>query len=256
MAWRLAETLHHLTSEVNALWPKRDKSSDGSIGNEEHADRKSDHNPNKQGVVRAKDIDDDFGPDDTIPFRIAEHLRLLGEAGFGPLQNGGYIIYYRKYCSEKTGWMWRDYDGFNAHKSHLHISCGRDARQYDAKNSWRIADVIRKPIPLFPNTPPPVKEEDMYALIKGNASDEIWLTDMQTKRLMSDQVEANFYLYAIVGSGGRVKVTDKNLPEEWPQAYVDAIPRSDANIVDASMKWWAADEKGPLHDIIGQVLEG
>lgn len=45
MAWIVTADLNDLLSEVNACGPNRDKRSDGSIGNEEHQARKSDHNP-------------------------------------------------------------------------------------------------------------------------------------------------------------------------------------------------------------------
>ena len=155
-AWRLARALIRLRNEMNTEYPGRDRASDGSIGDAAHAGRKSDHNPNAAGVVRAHDFDDDIiATDDTVPFELAEHLRQLGLSGFRPLQNGGLIIYFARYCSANTGWAWRPYDGINAHKSHLHVSVGRDADQYDNENPWRISQLTEEP--------PMTKIEDVHA---------------------------------------------------------------------------------------------
>jgi hypothetical protein len=50
-----------LRDQVDAKWINRDKSSDGWIGNSEHAARASFHNPDKRGWVFALDIDENFG---------------------------------------------------------------------------------------------------------------------------------------------------------------------------------------------------
>jgi len=47
-----------LRDQVNRRWPRRDKASDGWIGDRAHSERISDHNPNKAGVVHAIDIDE------------------------------------------------------------------------------------------------------------------------------------------------------------------------------------------------------
>src|SRR4051794_22225836 len=60
MNWRKAKSLDTLLQQVNEMYPGRDKSSDGSIGDLAHSARKSDHNPNKAGVVTAIDIDADL----------------------------------------------------------------------------------------------------------------------------------------------------------------------------------------------------
>ena len=59
MSWRLARSLAVLRSQINDLSPNRSKISDGTIGNQEHASRVSDHNPNAAGVVTAMDITHD-----------------------------------------------------------------------------------------------------------------------------------------------------------------------------------------------------
>lgn len=255
MSWRLADSLLQLKSEINACWPKRDRSSDGSIGDQSHANRDSDHNPNRWGVVTAHDFDDDFDPDDTIPFRIAEHLRNLGRAGFKPLQNGGYIIYYRKICSARDNWAWRDYNGINAHKTHIHVSAGNSPSEFDNTSQWMIRNILNgKPVQPQPQSiPHPVAKDDkMYILIKGDSSPEIWLTDGVTKRQMKDQNEINFMAMALAGN---LKARPDGLPEVWPQEYVDRIGRSDANEVDATFRWWAASpEENPFEEVINDVL--
>jgi hypothetical protein len=48
-----------LRDQVDAIAPNRDKSNDGWIGDEGHAARTSDHNPDVAGVVHALDITKD-----------------------------------------------------------------------------------------------------------------------------------------------------------------------------------------------------
>lgn len=134
MAWRLARSLETLRNEVNAAWPKRSKVSDGTLGDPAHAARKSDHNPNPAGVVRALDITAQ-GIDANA---YAEWLRALGRTGHIPLQGGGYIIWNRHSASASTGWNWRPYTGSNDHTKHVHCSVGKLPANYDATVRWGI----------------------------------------------------------------------------------------------------------------------
>ena len=64
MTWRVAESLLELREEIDAFAPDRSTEFDGTIGDEEHAGRKSDHNPsikdsNGTGVVSALDVTHD-----------------------------------------------------------------------------------------------------------------------------------------------------------------------------------------------------
>lgn len=142
----LAKAAQTLRAQINRRFPKRDKTSDGWIGDTAHAKRKSDHNPDSRGWVYAIDIDEDFGaPGDAMLF--ANQLCALARDG----KDGGrikYVIYEDKIASgTANNWHWRG-SGYG-HRHHIHVSFtakseqdGRDfalaiLRRPDAKPSAR-----------------------------------------------------------------------------------------------------------------------
>ena len=135
MTWRLAGALVALRSDVNARWPSRDKTSDGTIGDAAHATRASDHNPwvvvDGVGVVRALDVDVD-GIDAAW---YAEQLRLVGAAGDRRLNGGGYVIYNRRITTADFS-GWRVYTGTNPHTSHVHVSFSQYQSGFDDASPW------------------------------------------------------------------------------------------------------------------------
>lgn len=147
MVWRNCVASVVLAQEVNGLWPGRDKSSDGTIGDANHASRKSDHNPwikdpNGVGVVRARDIDEDLdgkvantGPDAEPLFT---QLLSLAKKGDPRLNGGGYLIYESKIYSDRNGWVARKYTGPNPHNHHIHVSFSLNPAGYDSDASWGI----------------------------------------------------------------------------------------------------------------------
>ena len=126
MSWWLSKAAEQLRKEVNTLWPKRDKKSDGAKGDDAHAARKSDHNPDPNstppGVVRAIDIDEDLngkdGSDPVIANRLVAQLVRLAPAD-GRIK---YIIFEGKIWSATSQWKARPYSGPNAHMKHIHVS--------------------------------------------------------------------------------------------------------------------------------------
>ena len=133
MSWRLAESLIELRKQVNEALPGRDKSSDGSIGNEEHASRTSDHNPwVDDGVVTAIDITDDpqHGFDS---YRFAEYLRTTKDPRIKYIISNKRIV-----SSEVSPWVWRKYGGANPHDHHVHISVLPRKGLYDDKHPWDL----------------------------------------------------------------------------------------------------------------------
>lgn len=149
MAWRNCNASNVLLAEVNARWPRRDKRSDGTVGDPNHRGTGSDHNPNSAGVVRARDID----VDGILATKLAEHIRLLGSRNFRPLR-GGYVIYNRRIAGTHTGWQWREYNGPNPHTTHIHISFADAAADYDARDGWNIRSIGAVPPPKPKHTHP------------------------------------------------------------------------------------------------------
>jgi peptidoglycan hydrolase-like protein with peptidoglycan-binding domain len=136
MSWRLAKSLVQLRKQVDALVPERDKSSDGSIGNEEHASRTSDHNPwvqdGREGVVTAIDITHDpkAGFDS---YAFAEMLRNVKDSRIKYVISNGRI-----FSSIESPWVWRKYIGTSKHDHHVHVSVKAAKHEYDDTVPWEI----------------------------------------------------------------------------------------------------------------------
>ena len=119
---RLSKSAIQLREQIDDAFPGRDKTSDGWIGDTRHAARKSDHNPDAQGWVRAIDIDRDLNgkgrKPDLMP-DLVDQIRLAAKSGD---KRVSYIIFDGLICSSKKAWAWRAYDGINKHNHHAHIS--------------------------------------------------------------------------------------------------------------------------------------
>lgn len=148
MSWQLAPALVQLRAEVNAAQPGRDRASDGSIGDRAHASRKSDHNPNRAGYVRAIDVDAGPGitPDeanDWLGDELAGFLVRLGGSGTHPaLGPGSYVIWERRLYSAANAWLGRPYDGANPHESHVHVSVATAAAGYKSTQPWGVSAAL------------------------------------------------------------------------------------------------------------------
>lgn len=134
MSWRIAKSLQTLRDQVNATWPNRDKRSDGSIGDAKHSSRKSDHNPNKAGVVCALDIDKDLSETVTVE-TVVNALVASRDPRIKYLIWRGRIL-----SSTVSPWTWRKYTGANGHFEHLHISVGPSEALYDDPSPWAIGE--------------------------------------------------------------------------------------------------------------------
>ncbi len=120
MKVKLSKAAIQLREQIDDSFPDRDRASDGWIGDTRHAARKSDHNPDEQGWVRAIDIDRDLSgkPKPDIMPDVADQLRLLAKFD----KRISYLIFDGKIASAKSAWRWRTYTGINKHRHHLHVS--------------------------------------------------------------------------------------------------------------------------------------
>lgn len=167
MAWRVAKSLNILLKQVNDLAPNRDRSSDGSIGDENHATRNSDHNPwvmdNGIGVVTARDFTND--PAHGMPSQaLAEALVASHDSRIK------YIISNRQIASgtdqDHPAWVWRPYSGSNPHNHHCHISVKSDKAHYDSEEPWRFT-FVTEGIPVANEEPKPA-----HGLLRRGAKGE------------------------------------------------------------------------------------
>jgi peptidoglycan hydrolase-like protein with peptidoglycan-binding domain len=130
----LAPSLVRLRSEINQKWPRRDRSSDGWIGDTSHQrsgmpeNGGSDHNPNRRGVVDALDIDVDGINVTSLVSLLIKH----------PAVN--YVIWNRAIWSRRHGFKARRYTGSNPHTSHLHVSLIQSAGAENNATPWKVVD--------------------------------------------------------------------------------------------------------------------
>lgn len=174
MAWRLANSLVTLRSQINAQWPNRAKGSDGSIGDPAHSARTSDHNPDDNGVVRAIDITHDLksGLDSR---KLADLILAKQDPRLK------YVISFNRIGSGPSGTQpgkWRAYKtppNKNPHDHHCHVSVvpkpktGKDIGDDGAP--WDLGQIHITPQPAAPVAPPVVRpgasNDDVAALQKA-----------------------------------------------------------------------------------------
>ncbi len=113
--WRPAKSLDTLRKQINTLYPKRSKISDGLVGDSKHASRPSDHNPDGNGVVRAFDCTHD--PKNGVD--CSKLAKALQDSADKRIK---YLIWNKQITQKTDVTKWKKYTGGNAHTHHLHIS--------------------------------------------------------------------------------------------------------------------------------------
>lgn len=191
--WKLAPCLVALIEECDRLFPDRTRISDGSIGDQAHASRTSDHNP-ADGWVCAVDVTDDKA-DGCDADLLAQHL----VASRDPRVK--YVIWNRTIAKSYASggvpaWQPHPYTGVNAHEKHTHVSVHNTAAARGDLSAWwpyeeddmplsdadllKVADVVQKVL-----TPKLEQlEADVKADIKAKIADvQGNLADLQRRVL-------------------------------------------------------------------------
>jgi len=122
MTIKLSKAAIQLREQTDDHFPGRDRTSDGWLGDYRHSLRKSDHNPDAAGWVRAIDLDANLGPKGQMPY-LADQIRTIARKD-GRIS---YIIFNGRIASSLMGWKWRKYTGINQHTHHCHISFKKTA---------------------------------------------------------------------------------------------------------------------------------
>lgn len=121
---RVVRCLDVTLEKVNAAYPGRSKASDGALGDQAHAARKSDHNPDENGIVHARDFTewDPHTPNDDLDDVAEALVNFIIKLKPTWLK---YVIWRGRIMSGFGGpspWVWRRYTGPNGHFLHAHVS--------------------------------------------------------------------------------------------------------------------------------------
>ena len=136
MTWIVAESLNRLLTQLSAIAPNRSRASDGSIGDQSHSARISDHNPQwiaGADLVTARDFTHD-------PAGGLDCNRLRDALIRARDSRIKYMIFNKEIISGAGGpqpWVRRPYRGPSPHTEHLHLSVVGDARARDA-SPWML----------------------------------------------------------------------------------------------------------------------
>lgn len=149
--WVLVPCLVKLRSEFNEIAPGRDRSSDGSIGDDAHQDSQSDHNPDETGSVPIRDDDRvnevhaiDVDADLRVPGLSMSRViaLLLARCQSGAENRLRYIIFDRVIWSASNGWKPLPYNGKNAHTQHAHFSSSYVTAREASTASWHLREAL------------------------------------------------------------------------------------------------------------------
>lgn len=214
----LVPCLVALRDEFNALVPRRDKRSDGWIGDAAHRERSSDHNiddgpdqgktpyedSDSDEEVHALDVDDDFvdAPGGMTMALAVEVIRDRHRRGVDDrLQN---IIYNGRIASESWGWTWKPYDGENQHTQHAHFGAKYIARLEADRRSWGLLE-------RFGEDPDHMTQDEFNALLSGA------LDNAGVRSKLAKAVATTDNTVSLDGPGGTADAGLQSLIQ-WPRA--------------------------------------
>lgn len=148
--WVLTQGMQNLRDQINAAFPNRDHTSDGTIGDYAHTQEKSGHNPDDTSAhnaewdgdpdnvpeVRAIDIDSNLG-DGVSAQTLVDHIVSLK-----PSSVLRYVIYNRRIWEAGNDWNSRTYTGASAHTEHIHFSGAyTQASDNNSSFNYRLEDI-------------------------------------------------------------------------------------------------------------------
>lgn len=172
--WKLAPCLIAAEAEADRLAPRRNRKADGSIGDQAHQSRTSDHNP-VSGWVCAIDLTHDpaggFDAHARARMAVARHDHRIKYV----ISNGQIARSYSSRVTssnravnrgeERNGhippWVWANYTGSNPHRHHAHFSVRNEPAARDDTSPW------------WPTTTPAPPEDDVTPDDIDKIADEV-----------------------------------------------------------------------------------
>lgn len=148
MTWRVAKSLEVFRGQLDGAAPSRSRTHDGGIGDDNHRNRSSDHNPwcgPVQGlwVVTARDFTHD--PDRGVDIdELTDQLVASRDPRIKYLIANSLILDTRPRFKP---WTWQKYTGPNPHEKHFHLSVSEDPALFDSETLWDLP-MFRKSTPV------------------------------------------------------------------------------------------------------------
>jgi hypothetical protein len=169
-----------LFREFDTIAPNRSRASDGTIGDAAHQKEVSDHNPDKEGAVRAIDVtstlnEPDLSMEDCVQF-------ILTRCRAGLEKRITYIIYVRRIWAQDNEWRQVAYMGTSPHTEHAHFSLSHNDTLANNTASFHLEDT---PMAL-------------------TTADKTWITDLITSQhaLIANAVAGKIHLDKITPASG------------------------------------------------------
>jgi hypothetical protein len=149
-AWQNIPAVLSLRDEFNRIAPNRATGADGTVGDLDHQQRSSDHNPDETGAVPIRDADKvnevhalDITTDLRTPGLTMEDVVqfLLARCRSGAEKRLRYIIFNRRIWEASNGWRQRAYNLADPHTGHAHFSFSYDSKREADASPWHLEDI-------------------------------------------------------------------------------------------------------------------
>jgi hypothetical protein len=201
--WRVAGSVQTFGEQIHQLRGHRiSYPVDGTLGDADHSNRTSDHNPDSEGIVRAIDF---FEWKPGIVDAVAETLRQARDPRLK------YFIHDKRMFSSyisPTGipaWTWRVYSGVNGHISHGHLSVIADSRA-EQTHPWPM-----------PGTTPTPQEDDMSLIAR------LMVVEAGAKTWLPDQAAIDYWMLRADN------ITNPEYAAEWRRDFEQMWAREKQN---------------------------
>lgn len=170
VTWYVNPAISSWREFVNKKYPKRNKASDGTIGDTRHAASVSEHNPDKDGTVDAWDMDVNLLGSSDQDGNAAEDAAVEAlKREFEKQPWAQLWIHNSKIANRDVGnWKVRPYSGPNKHDHHVHFQSRQSKERLIYTANFTESDSIVEAKPVInvktPLTTPawPEKAKTVY----------------------------------------------------------------------------------------------